>query len=364
MKASLCGRQSVPCVKSLYATTAVIKMTLLTVLNVWRMKMMFELKGDSVDALYAEACWKFKDTETGIETTRNGVVLTQQAPSMITLESPRMRVLFNARRDANPFFHLMETIWMWAGRRDVGWIQQFNKGIARYAETNGVFHGAYGYRWRGYNGFDQLTALADQISKDPSSRQHVLSMWAGNDLTAIAKDKPCNLDIVFRVITGPADQKRLDMTVFNRSNDLIWGALGANIVHMTMLHELMALSTGCELGVYRVVSTNLHVYYQHWDLLSYAAEADSYKGIPCSPLHDGPTPAATPAIDIALWLKDAKDFCHDNDGPFYYPWFGEVALPMKRAYLDKDNRKSHINNVGDIAWQQAASMWTARRLSK
>ena len=34
---------------------------------------------------------------------------------------------------------------------------------------------------------------------------------------------------------------KLCMTVCNRSNDMLWGAYGANVVHMSMLQEFVAL---------------------------------------------------------------------------------------------------------------------------
>jgi hypothetical protein len=58
----------------------------------------------------------------------------------------------------------------------------------------------------------------------------------------------------------PAAQKFLDMTVTNRSNDLIWGCLGANYVHFSFLQEYMATKLGVEVGTYYHFTNNLHVY--------------------------------------------------------------------------------------------------------
>jgi hypothetical protein len=46
-------------------------------------------------------------------------VLVSQTPVVTCYSAPTQRVLFSPMRDANPFFHLMEALWMLAGRDDV-----------------------------------------------------------------------------------------------------------------------------------------------------------------------------------------------------------------------------------------------------
>ena len=58
--------------------------------------------------------------------TRNGTALEFPTPVCTTYTHPLERVLFYPERDANPFFHLMESFWMLAGRNDVEWISKFN----------------------------------------------------------------------------------------------------------------------------------------------------------------------------------------------------------------------------------------------
>ena len=54
-----------------------------------------------------------------------------------------------------------------------------------------------------------------------------------------SKDLPCNTHVYFSIREG-----FLDMTVCNRSNDLIWGCCGANAVHMSFLQEYVATMWG------------------------------------------------------------------------------------------------------------------------
>ena len=165
------------------------------------------------------------------EDSRNGKVIVAPGPVMTVYENPCERVLFSPLRDANPFFHLMESLWMLVGRMDLAWPEFFNKRFASFSDDGKVVHGAYGYRWRSWWGFDQIRAIVDELKADPKSRRCVLSMWAPiGDLVSFkidekqlgglkSKDVPCNTHAYFDLRGG-----RLNMTVCNRSNDAIWGA--------------------------------------------------------------------------------------------------------------------------------------------
>ena len=54
--------------------------------------------------------------------SRNGAVLKFPFPVLTAYKFPHERVLFDAQRDANPFLHLFESIWMLGGRRDVDFL--------------------------------------------------------------------------------------------------------------------------------------------------------------------------------------------------------------------------------------------------
>ena len=197
--------------------------------------------------------------ETGVEVnTRNGKALEFPTPVAITYLNPMERVIFYPERDANPFFHLMESLWMLAGKNDVKFVDQFNGRINNYSDDGVTFWGAYGHRWRKWFEKDQLEIAIMRLSTYPNDRRTVVSMWDPyEDLveTNGNKDLPCNTHIYFSI-----RNKELHMTVANRSNDLIWGAIGANVVHMSMLQEYMAARIGVKLGSYVQFSNNLHVY--------------------------------------------------------------------------------------------------------
>ena len=164
--------------------------------------------------------------ERGVQRpSRNGDVLVLDGVSVIEYERPCERVLFWPERSANPFFHLHECLWLLAGRNDVKSVTHFVKRMADFSDDGETFNSAYGYRWRQEFGFDQLDVIVKNLSVNHYCRRQVLSMWCPRDLAEQdSKDLPCNLNAVFQI----DNNGRLNMTVFNRSNDLIMGALGAN----------------------------------------------------------------------------------------------------------------------------------------
>lgn len=212
--------------------------------------------------------------------TRNGTAIRIDEPVTITYRYPRQRVLFNSARDANPFFHMVEALWMLAGQNHIAPLLYYNKEVASFSDDGKTWHGAYGYRWRHFFGFDQIEAAIKILRRDSGTRRVVIDHWDGSDLSLVlakpdCKDVPCNTTIMlqlrptnvietnndgtFKVIQNGSG-KALDMTITNRSNDLVWGALGSNYVHFTMLQEYIACALGVDVGVYHQISNNLHCY--------------------------------------------------------------------------------------------------------
>jgi len=219
--------------------------------------------------------------EAGVtEDSRNGKVLVAPTPVCTVYRKPLERVLFSPLRNANPFFHVMEALWMLGGHHDLKFPLEFNSRFAEYSDDGQSVFGAYGWRWREFFGYDQLEKIAYELQNNPQSRRCVLSMWNGWEIdeyededaplhshcdlyvaTHGGKDVPCNTHAYFDCRGG-----KLNMTVCNRSNDIIWGAYGANAVHFSFLQEYMALRIGVPVGVYRQVSNNFHAYLDVYDV--------------------------------------------------------------------------------------------------
>lgn len=303
--------------------------------------------------------------------SRNGPVYRWRKPVVINYTHPQERVLINEARDCNPFFHIFEAIWMLAGRNDVAPVTKYVSRMKEYSDDGLTFHGAYGYRWRKWFGYDQISEIILELRKDTTSRRCVLQMWSGQDDLKKAKsggkDVPCNLSITFNIV-----EDALDMCVFNRSNDALWGALGANYVHMSFLQEYIARKVGVLVGQYSQVSSNMHFYTHNWDpqrwLNSVNARTCSYGGLysvdPLDTCWLGWRP------ELGHFDREANDFVDSYNSRCWKDELLErVAKPMLMAYdAHKRGKRGNYKLVEDALemciardWRIAARNWINRR---
>lgn len=308
--------------------------------------------------------WDFSD-----ETSRNGNVRSIIHPVGLTYTDPHHRVLFNDVRDPNHFFHMYETMWMFAGRNDVESLNFYNSKYGDITSDDGVTaNGAYGYRWRRNELCDQLKIIVDQLQRKNDSRRTVLQMWnVQDDLLKIddSKDVCCNLGCMFRISQG-----RLHMTVTNRSNDLLWGMLGANYVHFSFLHEYIALSVGVLPGTYTHMTSNLHAYTDRSDW----KPRELWKATR-NPYMD---PNFSPRVPLLLFQErfdeEVHHFCHkySGSGPWeqkiHYgePFLNQVAQPICRAWhyhkvRDYNSAFTAINQCMADDWRIACTSWLMKR---
>lgn len=311
--------------------------------------------------------------------TRNGAARAFPAPVTTTYTSPQERVIFWAERDANPFFHLFESLWMLAGRNDVEFPARFVDSMRRFSDDGKVFHGAYGERWSHHFGFNQVRHVIRMLKEDPETRRAVIGIWdATDDLGNNSKDLPCNIAVAFRV----RPNGHLDMTVYNRSNDIVWGAYGANAVHFSYLHELVAVASGYPMGAYHQVSNDLHAYTdtlaQVADVAGYAQDSFLPRNlrIQANPYASGavrPYPLMQPGTDFDEWSFDLYEFLTspERQGFVYFdPFFSHVAAPMYTAWHIWKSRddfgrfkdaKEVLKTVAATDWALAATEWLTRR---
>ncbi len=298
--------------------------------------------------------------------SRAGVVYRLPEPLAVRYANPRERVLFDPARNANPFFHLMESLWMLGGRMDVKWISQFNSRMATYSDDGATLPASYGYRWRGHFYRDQLLEVERLLRENPDTRRAVVAMWDGDTdllLAFTSKDVPCNLVADFSVRDGA-----LCMMVCNRSNDLAWGLFGANVVHFSMLQEYLACRLGLAVGWYEQVTMDGHIYPDHWMApLPGLYPPEQQQDI--DPYSLGQVKPATLMREPEAWESDLHAFL-DGDwlrAVFSEPWFCNVALPMRAAWVNRKNPAASLAlaaNVRATDWSRAAVEWLHRYHAK
>lgn len=304
--------------------------------------------------------------------SRNGPVLRLPGPCTIEYERPMERVVFWPERAANPFFHLLESLWMLAGRDDVAYLESIVRGMGQFSDDGKTFHGAYGQRWRRHFGMDQILEIAEALKVSPDDRRQVLSMWdAESDLGCDSKDLPCNTHAYFSRDQGG----RLDMMVCNRSNDAVWGALGSNAVHFSILQEVMADLIGCPVGKYWQVSNNMHLYLARHESLMNTLADRAFPSTHEDPYETGRvtiTPLTQTKGTAQKLLQEVSTFLDEGLALGMTSWFlRRVAWPMTRALnamktLDPPERYDvALREIAAIQsgtdWRVAAEDWIVQK---
>lgn len=358
------------------------------------------------------------------EKSRNGPVLVAPGPVTTVYTRPQECVLFSPVRDSNPFFTLIESIYMLAGRSDAEFLTHYIRDFGeRFAEPDGDIHGGYGRRWRSHFGYDQLAVCIEKLRRDPRDRQAVIQMWdatasnkfhgGADDLRGNWRDRPCNLMINLRVRDRPppvTDENSaaqeladvmgtnpvLDMMTTSRSHDILYGAYGANSVHFALLQQYLAAIIGVEVGTLTMISWNYHMYMTELRALARRAGAggdftvEEMRSLPLALLGDA---YANREVAPALLVEDPVRFdrelatcietldrihkadwdalCAMDSGEFIYhnPFLGEtvlqVALCMRLWRLGRrQNALASTASIKAPDWRLACQGWFERRARK
>ncbi len=305
-----------------------------------------------------------------VRPSRVGEVWEAPFPVTTVYTHPRERVLFDPVRNANPYFHFFEGLWMLAGHKDVEFVAQFVKRMREFSDDGEVFHGAYGYRWRHHfdmyggaeDGFaDQLTKIVRMLKANPNERRAVLMAWDPTidlDRPEI-KDIPCNVCAFFKVREGA-----LTMTVNCRSNDIVWGALGSNVVHFSMLQEYVAAMAGYPVGSYWQVSDSWHAYTERWEPFGGNNAHTNPNGDP----YTVGAVAPYPMVQVPeAWDDDLRRWFAGNQLGFENSFFPEVVLPMADAWNCQKMGEFHsaliaLHYCKATDWRKACAEWIYRKM--
>ncbi len=325
--------------------------------------------------------------------SRAGEVIVAPTPVTTVYRKPMERVLFSPIRDANPFFHLIEALWMLAGRRDVATLAHYVRRMSDFSDDGITLHGAYGHRMMVLQVIDQLFAVIALLKEQPQSRRAVIQIWDCKvDLHRHEKikDIPCNL-----IVTPWIHNQLLDLTVFCRSNDVVWGAAGVNAVQFSILQEYLATKIGVGVGLLYQISNDFHAYAEIFEKLKTLIPSpvgrppitrtrhyDEYvdKRVVPTKLIDDPIRFDQELHHFFKWhdarLGVTKEDEQKIDMQYVHSWrnsiFSRVAIPMVKAYMIFRRRKGDPNQFEDIDrqlenslqrndWLYAARCWMDRR---
>lgn len=182
-----------------------------------------------------------------------------------TLTSPRNRWCTSLYRRHNIFSTIAEVVWVLSGHDDMEFLSVYLPRAVDFSDDGEVWGGGYGPRLREYTGInrhnnkvliDPLIKCVNRLHDNHDTRQAVINIWdnAKEHTEENSKDYCCNVALNFWI-----RDNKLNMTVFQRSQDIIWGSM-VNYVEWTILQELLSSILEVDIGEYNHLVTNLHFY--------------------------------------------------------------------------------------------------------
>ena len=175
---------------------------------------------------------------------------------------------------------LVEMEWIWQEMsNDLAWLQErdcriWDEWEIKEGFWNGTIGKAYGYQLRdklrkiNEKWFNQVEYVIHQIKNNPRSRRILTTLYNVEDLKDMALE-PCVYETQWEV----DDDDYLILHVRQRSADMALG-ISFNLLQYSVLHRLMAKSTGKKLGNMYWSIGNAHIYDRHLELLEKQVNAD------------------------------------------------------------------------------------------
>jgi hypothetical protein len=180
----------------------------------------------------------------------------------------------------------------------------------------------------------------------------------------------------------------LDVTVTSRSNDMVWGILGANYMTFSVLVEYVAARLGVEVGRYHHFTNNLYVYGWNFSPREWSGDTtpDFYQDFNLSGLRQGEKMRSwgksfttMPLVyEPAVFEKELPVFVEHFSGKIKAeeladhwdePFLNDVAQPMMIAWACHKVQNYHgafacCGGIEADDWRIACEAWLRRRAAR
>jgi thymidylate synthase len=174
-----------------------------------------------------------------------------------TLEHPKQKNInvLNPNRNFNLQYAEAEWQWYLSGDSSIDKLGEINGSIPpiweKMADSDRKVRSNYGWQWERNHQLDKVVAM---LKTNPETRQAVISIYDGKEISTYSKDTPCTYAVQFTILDN-----KLHMAVLMRSNDLWFGFCNDQYCFAS-LQELVAERLSMELGTYYHFAHNLHLY--------------------------------------------------------------------------------------------------------
>lgn len=222
-------------------------------------------------------------------------------PIMFKITDPTARIVTIPQRKWNPILPFAESLWLALGRNDLELIGHYLKNMKKFSDDGLFLRGGYGPRLRNFNSqindyksnsfknrkqeneIDQFDFVYKTFKRDINTRQGVITIGdpikdcfdISGDLKQ-TKDFPCTRVLHFQ---KKANENKLNLTVYMRSNDYLWGATAVNIFNFTFMLEYFSKILSLDIGDYYHIVGNFHYYENYRSTVKEISKVKKYQDI-------------------------------------------------------------------------------------
>ena len=187
--------------------------------------------------------------EEGKKVSPRGMLTKELMQETFCIEDPNSSLIYIPGRNFSLVHAIHESFLIFCDDNHVKVAGYFNKNIEQFSDDGETLYGSYGHRIA-----TKMQGVLDKLKEDHDTRQALLTIHRVDDSIVKTKDPPCTITLQFTI----RDEK-LNMHVYMRSNDIVWGT-PYDVFVFTTIQKVFANTLGIPVGKYYHTATSLHMY--------------------------------------------------------------------------------------------------------
>lgn len=187
--------------------------------------------------------------EEGQEVSPRSMLTKELMQETFCIEDPNSSLIYIPGRNFSLVHAIHESLLIFCDDNHVKVAGYFNKNIAQFSDDGTTLYGSYGHRIA-----TRMQGVLGKLKEDHDTRQALLTIHRVDDSIVKTKDPPCTITLQFTI----RDEK-LNMHVYMRSNDIVWGT-PYDVFVFTTIQKVFANTLGIPVGKYYHTATSLHMY--------------------------------------------------------------------------------------------------------
>ena len=187
--------------------------------------------------------------EEGKKVSPRGMLTKELMQETFCIEDPNSSLIYIPGRNFSLVHAIHESFLIFCDDNHVKVAGYFNKNIEQFSDDGETLYGSYGHRIA-----TKMHGVLDKLKEDHDTRQALLTIHRVDDSIVKTKDPPCTITLQFTI----RDEK-LNMHVYMRSNDIVWGT-PYDVFVFTTIQKVFANTLGIPVGKYYHTATSLHMY--------------------------------------------------------------------------------------------------------